>query len=177
MAAFLWTLTKSVTSFLTLGGNIIPANLFELYPLRPHRALFFHLFFISVDMTATPDGISFGDLQKHMNEAQQREEAQKSEASADVPTFGDMTPEEITDFVDAAADALTLKCAHPMVHKAMIVELCERMVGWHTQSGLEEMENGNNRNAVFWERDAGKFQAILNIISSISMGPGDYLMR
>ena len=126
-------------------------------------------------MTATPDGISFGDLQKHMDKAQLRDEVQKPEA--DVPTFGDMTPEEITDFVDAAADALTTKCPHPMVHKAMIVELCERMISWHTGSGVEEMENGELRNAVFWERDAGKFQAMLNILASISMGPGDYLMR
>jgi len=59
----------------------------------------------------------------------------------------------------------------------MIVELCERMLAWHTNSGIEEMEEGNVKSAVFWERDAGKFQAMLNILTSISMGPGDYLMQ
>ena len=42
---------------------------------------------------------------------------------------------------------------------------------------IEEMEEGNVKSAVFWERDAGKFQAMLNILTSISMGPGDYLMQ
>ena len=128
-------------------------------------------------MTATPDGISFGDLQKHMDQAQKREEAQKPDA--DVPTFGDseMTPDLIASLVETAADQLTEICDHPMVHKAMIVEICERMVAWHTRSGLQEMEDGDYKSAVYWERDAGKFQAMLNILSSISMGPGDYLMR
>ena len=59
----------------------------------------------------------------------------------------------------------------------MIVELCERMIAWHTNSGIAEMEDGNIKSAVFWERDAGKFQAMLNILSSISMGSHDFLMR
>jgi len=123
-------------------------------------------------MTATPDGISFSDLQKHMDDARKRKEATKK-----VPTFDGKTPEQISDIVDKAADALVEQCGDPMVHKAMIVELCERMLAWHTNSGIEEMEEGNVKSAVFWERDAGKFQAMLNILSSISMGPGDYLMQ
>ena len=56
-------------------------------------------------------------------------------------------------------------------------ELCERMLAWHTAAGIEEMEEGNIKSAVFWERDAGKFQAMLNILSSVSMGNNDFLMR
>ena len=123
-------------------------------------------------MTATPDGISFGDLQKHMDDARKREEA-----TPKGPTFDGKTPEQIAEIVDVAADALMLQCQDPMVHKAMIMELVERMIAWHTNSGIEEMEDDNIKPAVFWTRDAGKFQAIANIITSISMGPGDYLMN
>ena len=123
-------------------------------------------------MTATPDGISFSDLQKHMDDARKRKEAAKK-----APTFDGKTPDQISEIVDKAADALVEQCGDPMVHKAMIVELCERMIAWHTNSGIEEMEDGNVKSAVFWERDAGKFQAMLNILTSISMGPGDYLMQ
>lgn len=123
-------------------------------------------------MTATPDGISFGDLQKHMDDARKRDEARE-----DVKLIGGMTREQIVELCDNAADQLTDACNDPMVHKAMIVELCERMIAWHTTAGIEEMEEGNIKSAVFWERDAGKFQAMLNILSSISMGTHDFLMR
>jgi len=122
-------------------------------------------------MTATPDGVSFGDLQKHMDDARMREEANKK-----VPTFDGKTPDQIADIVDAAADALMKECEDPMVHKAMIMELIERMIAWHTSSAVEEIEERNVKCAVFWSRDAGKFQAMANILTSISMGPGDYLM-
>ena len=123
-------------------------------------------------MTATPDGISFGDLQKHMDDARKRDEILE-----DVDLIGGMTPDQIVELCDATADELSNKCTDPMVHKAMIVELCERMLVWHTSSGIEEMKEGNIKDAVFWERDAGKFQAMLNILSSISMGSQDFLMR
>jgi hypothetical protein len=123
-------------------------------------------------MTATPDGISFSDLQQHMDDARKREED-----NSKVPTFDGKTPDEIADIVDAAADALMKECEDPMVHKAMIMELVERMIAWHTNSGIEEMEERNVKPAVFWTRDAGKFQAIANILCSISMGPGDYMMN
>lgn len=123
-------------------------------------------------MTATPDGISFGDLQKHMDDARKRDEVRE-----DVELIGGMTPDQIVKLCDTAADELMEKCSDPMVHKAMIVELCERMVAWHTSAGIAEMEDDNIKSAVFWERDAGKFQAMLNILSSISMGSHDFLMR
>ena len=122
-------------------------------------------------MTATPDGVSFSDLQKHMDDAKKRDTER-----AHALTWGGLTQDEITELCDKTADEMVEKCCDPMVHKAMIVELCELMLAWHTNSGIEEMEEGNIKSAVFWERDAGKFQAMLNILSSISMGNNDFLM-
>ena len=122
-------------------------------------------------MTATPDGISFGDLQKHLDEAREREDSNKK-----VPTFDGKTPDEIMEICDKAADDLMKECSDPMVHKAMIMELIERMIGWHTTAGVQEGEEGDTKAAVFWLRDGGKFQAMANILSTVSMGPGDFMM-
>ena len=124
-------------------------------------------------MTATPDGISFSDLQKHADEARKREE----DVTPKGPTFDGKTPEQIQEIVDTAANDLIEQCHDPMVHKAMIMELVERMISWHSNASIQQMEDDDLKSALFWSRDAGKFQAIANILSSVSMGPGDYLMN
>ncbi len=119
-------------------------------------------------MTASiPDGISFSDLQKLAKEAPE-------ETSAPKGPFDGLTKEELLELVDTTVDELHEKCGHPMIAKALIIDVASRLLNWHCQSGLTESEEGENKSAMYWHRDAGKLQAILCLIDGISMGPGDF---
>ncbi len=117
--------------------------------------------------TSVPDGISFSDLQKLAKEAPE-------DTSAPKGPFDGLTKEELLELVDTTVDELHEKCGHPMIAKALIIDVASRLLNWHCQSGLNESEEGENKSAMYWHRDAGKLQAILCLIDGISMGPGDF---
>ena len=119
-------------------------------------------------MTASiPDGISFSDLQKLAKKAPE-------DTSAPKGPFDGLTKEELLELVDTTVDELHEKCGHPMIAKVIIIDVVSRLLNWHSQSGLNESEEGENKSAMYWHRDAGKLQAILCLIDGISMGPGDF---
>ncbi len=117
--------------------------------------------------TSVPDGISFSDLQKLAKEAPE-------DTSAPKGPFDGLTKEELLELVDTTVDELHEKCGHPMIAKALIIDVVSRLLNWHCQSGLNESEEGENKCAMYWHRDAGKLQAILCLIDGISMGPNDF---
>ena len=119
-------------------------------------------------MTASiPDGISFAELQARLKDAPE-------EPSAPQGPFDGLTKEELLELVDTTVDELHEKCGHPMIAKAMIIDIATRLLNWHCQAGLTESEEGENKSAMYWHRDAGKLHAILCLIDSIPMGPGDF---
>ena len=119
-------------------------------------------------MTASiPDGISFSDLQALAKQAPE-------ETSAPEGPFAGLTKEELLELVDTTVDELHEKCGHPMIAKALIIDVASRLLNWHSESGLNQSEEGENKSAMFWHRDAGKLQAILVLIDGISMGPDDF---
>ena len=91
--------------------------------------------------------------------------------------FSSCTDETQDEVIDIAADLVQAaidQCNDPMVHKMMMSLIIDNFLRWHTQAGMNEMENGNERSTVCWLRDAGKFQAIHNILDTISCGPNDW---
>ena len=85
-------------------------------------------------------------------------------------------PQKLTedDLIEAASkicdDAMEV-CADPLqIHKAIALTICARMLNWHN-SVAEGQESEESRAS--WYRDAGKFQAILDILTAISLGPDD----
>ena len=130
-------------------------------------------------MTASaniPDGFSMGELEilqqvAAANDAER--EAEAAEANAHGPYDGKTQDEVINlaaDFVHGAIE----QCNDPMVHKMMMSMIIDNFLEWHTKAGITEMENDNVRSTVCWLRDAGKFQAMHNILDTISCGPNDW---
>ena len=122
-------------------------------------------------MTTTPDGISFAALQEMLADAPQEEEVQAA-ASDDDP--GKLTPERVREIADKALNyAVELGATGPMVHKMMIVIALHNFIEWHNVMGAQALEEGEIKSAAAWYRDAGKFQAIANILFKVDCGCGD----
>ena len=104
-------------------------------------------------------------------------------------------PQDITDIQpeaseesDERADRLTRLAAQTLdalidgmdgadacqVEKAILHMIASKMVEWHSRVGNRLAEDGDLRSSMGWLRDAGKFQAVLNILDTISVGPEDF---
>lgn len=123
-------------------------------------------------MTATPnvpDGLSSADLQSLMEAAQ---------AEPEVPTDPDaQSQERIIDIAQEAIDYATERSSGPVVHKAMLHMIVQRMFEWHTAICKEMIEDGQTPSGIGWARDAGKFQAIMNILITISVDENDFTVE
>ena len=133
---------------------------------------FFRVVLYQTAMTQSfniPDGISSDDLEKLL-----------VSAPADCP------PEDTDGAKDAHFEYLcevALKhieideCESGsdvcQIHKLMIVELVSRMVLFHRSVSEHAMDDRNNDVGFAWAADAGKFQAIMNILQTINCGPDD----
>jgi hypothetical protein len=49
-----------------------------------------------------------------------------------------------------------------------------RMVDWHKHVASRQLEEDNQESMGAWMRDAGKFQACMDILCSIAIGPDDF---
>ena len=130
-------------------------------------------------MTASiPDGISFGDLENMQQEAQKRDAERLAEEAAkneDKTLFDGKTQEELCEIAEKHVQAAIEDCNDPMVHKVMLFSMLENMIRWHTTVGVDG--DTEEPATVCWLRDAGKFQAICNILGSISVGPNDFTLE
>ena len=71
-----------------------------------------------------------------------------------------------------ALDLMTDRISDPVVHKVAMLAIASRMIEWHTgigQNVIGEYEDAGTS----WLRDAGKFQAIIQILKGISLGDND----
>ena len=114
--------------------------------------------------TSVPDGISFSDLESLM-EAAPTDIVDVVEETTKEDEFGKT--------VDKALDAFEAVSNEPTVAKAAVMSILSRMVAWHSAVSESHMKDGEIESAVGWARDAGKFQACLNILSSIMVSDDD----
>ena len=114
--------------------------------------------------TSVPDGISFSDL-----------EALIEDAPTDIVDVVEETTEEdeFNKTVEKALDAFEAVSNEPTVAKAAVMSILNRMVAWHSAVSKQHIEDGEIESAIGWARDAGKFQACLNILSSICVSDDD----
>lgn len=63
----------------------------------------------------------------------------------------------------------------PVVHKLIIMMACSRFVEWHTNVSESQHDDGETRSGTCWARDAGKFQAIMEILLNVSVGDHDFM--
>ena len=60
------------------------------------------------------------------------------------------------------------------VEKLILHLIAQKMIEWHSRVGHRLAEEGETTAAVGWLRDAGKFQAVLNILDTVTVGPEDF---
>ena len=60
----------------------------------------------------------------------------------------------------------------------MVLDIIIRaFLGWHSESGMQESREGNVKSALFWSRDAGKFQAVMCILDTIGVCDDDFTVN
>ncbi len=86
----------------------------------------------------------------------------------------ELSPEFIENVALKALDMATEECPDPLVHKVIAMMVISRMVDWHKHVASRQLEEGNQESMGAWMRDAGKFQACMDILCSIAIGPEDF---
>ena len=79
---------------------------------------------------------------------------------------------KIEDMMDELAQAHEV--APQVVAKLSMIFTINRMIEWHSHVAVQMAENEHVRPSVGWARDAGKFQAIANILDTISVDDDDF---
>jgi len=116
--------------------------------------------------SSIPDAFSPEELQRMLAEAQPEPE---------VTTDPDLQSEEyICGIAQEAIDLACEKSSGPMVHKVMLHQIIQHMFDWHCKMANSLLEDGMPDQAMGWSRDAGKFQAIMNILQTISVQNDDF---
>ena len=80
---------------------------------------------------------------------------------------------ELHERVVAALEAFEEVADDALTAKAGVMSILDRMVEWHTTVAQSLIEQGETRTAIGWARDAGKFQAALNILQTIQVADDD----
>ena len=119
-------------------------------------------------MTATPDSFSTADLRALLANAPIEDEVHAPQIDPQNPT-----EEQIEDVVNEALSLMTDKINDPVVHKLALLKIASNMALWHTKIGEKHFSEGCTEGGTSWMRDAGKFQAIMDIALSISLGDND----
>ena len=116
-----------------------------------------------------PNSISTADLQKLADAAKEAGSDEEKEEK----TYSGLTFDEVWDVADEGLTHIQEKCAHPLGHKVAAIIVMGNMLNWHTKMAEQMMEDGEFGPAAGWLKDAGKFQAIMNILQTIEIGDDD----
>ena len=99
----------------------------------------------------------------------------EAQPEPEVTTGPDCQSDEyICEIAQEAIDLACKKSAGPMVHKVMLHQIIQHMFDWHVKMANQLFEDGMTEQAMGWSRDAGKFQSIMNILSTISVDNDDF---
>ena len=118
-----------------------------------------------------PDSISSDDLQHLLN--QREHDAQP-----------DNRVDHLCDVAQAAIDLDDYEldgCDAALVHKIMMIHLAKQFLEFHNTAGLTVLNKDSadprtQHCANAWQRDAGKFQAILAILDTIEITDDDFTL-
>ena len=125
-----------------------------------------------IDMTSSvPDSFSMDELSEMLETAPNEE---LLHATVGCNDDKELTPEFIEGIAQECLEFATAKCPDPLVHKVMAMMIIHRMVDWHKGVALRQLDDDNLESMGAWMRDAGKFQAVMDILCSIAIGPDDW---
>ena len=118
-------------------------------------------------MSAIPESFNIDELSKMLENAPQEDELHTCNHDKEYS-------EE--DFMRVAEEAIKYasdRIPSPTVHKLMMMLIATKMVRWHNSMAEMQLEEGNPESAACWYRDGGKFQAMMDSLTNISVGPDD----
>ena len=115
-----------------------------------------------------PSEVSTADLQALLSNALSEDECH--------------TPKELKgdDLFEAAREVCNTavaqhNCDAAVMHKAMVINIINHMIEWHTQMANRLIDEGHTDAAIGWARDAGKLQSVCNVLTTISLGEDDFM--
>ena len=124
-----------------------------------------------------PDGMSFSELEALAENARHEDDCRCEQCVPDKDgPYAGLTKEQVEEACEQIIDKMNELCDHPQLAKSMLWHLNDIMLAWHSRTGIAEIEDGRPASVAGWLRDAGKFQAIANILATVSCGPDDYLV-
>ena len=124
--------------------------------------------------TSIPNSFNPDELARLMDSAPQEAEMHAHPDGCGCPKCPDKDPEEIEAIANKYLDMAEKAYSSPVTHKLMAMKIISRMIQWHTAMGEEMFKDGQPESGTCWLRDAGKFQAVMNILCNISVGDDDF---
>jgi hypothetical protein len=124
--------------------------------------------------SSIPDSFSTSDLEAMLESAPKEDEI-KQQHSDDCPGCPEceITDQKIEKAAEAGLELMVEQCDDPVVHKLALIKVAHNMAAWHTRVGENANDRGDTDCGTAWLRDAGKWQAIMDIAMSIGLGPND----
>lgn len=132
------------------------------------------MFYVKDTLTSSiPSSFSSDDLQQLMKAAAERADEETCECSDNDSTH-DFSEEHLTQLASDICDEACERSHGPMIHKVIVLTILTRLIDWHTQNGLQLIQEGEERPGVGWLRDAGKLQAALSQVLEVQLGHDDF---
>ena len=82
--------------------------------------------------------------------------------------------DSILDDVESAMAAVNRITDQALAHKLVAIQILHNLFQWHEAVGAKCISNAESDQAKGWLQDAGKFQAIMNILQTISVDDDDF---
>ena len=130
------------------------------------------VFFNFCFMTASiPNGFSPEELQRMLAEAQPEPETNEDFDQYTRNELAVQHFEAVNEFMDNICEGTDVP--PQLVAKMVMHGIVDRMIQWHSSVAVNASESDDHSCALGWARDAGKFQAIANILDSIKVTDDD----
>ena len=162
-----------VVTLETYGLLIAPINVLT-YTVKTHEVVPPpHNFYCSITLhtlTAIPDSFSMDQL----NEA-----LENAPAEAEYNLNENLSQDEIWDLAHEEVKRTgKLSNNGPVLHKAMMMQMLMKMIAFHEGMSDSMREQSAPDDVVSaWLKDAGKFQACMNILTTISVDNDDFMVE
>ena len=126
--------------------------------------------------SSIPSGFSSEELKNLLSNAQADPTETTHQCIGErVDPDADDYQERIANTAHDALEYALNQINDPMVHKAMLIAICNNFIDFHNHVAEQLVEADDLDRASAWMRDAGKFQAIVNIVATVVCGENDFL--
>ena len=116
--------------------------------------------------SSIPDSFNLDELQAMLDSAPSENEVSDSVSNSN--------SDSILDDVESAMAAVNRITDQALAHKLVAIQILQNLFEWHDRVGAKCIRNAESDQAKGWLKDAGKFQAIMNILQTISVDDDDF---